>query len=46
MGFYSIIHSKMNEITQSLEVNTCDKGRFHFSLEGGCRRIVRLDIQP
>ena len=40
-----IIHTKMDEITQSLEVNTYNKRRFHFSLEGGCRRIVRLDIQ-
>lgn len=35
----------MDEITQSLEVNTYDKQRIHFSLEGGCRRIVRLVIQ-
>ena len=36
----------MDEITQGLEVNTYDKQRFHFSLEGGtCRRIVLLNIQ-
>ena len=36
----------MDEITQSLEVNTYDKRGFRFSLEGGtCRRIVLLSIQ-